>query len=203
MRRIVLLVFASFWIASLPAVAGDIAIGFFSFDVLIPAGAGPGVNAFDVYNLTGPVFGPSIGSPYAADSLTLDNATLTVNLQGGSSQLIDLGDIGPGELLDSSGNPVVQFPSTAEFISASLTATLSATTFQLSDGSTFNALPSISVDLIPSLGPLLAPGVDFSPIFAEPASTATPEPSTAKLLGYGLAGIIAFAFFRKRLRQAR
>ena len=170
----------------------QVVTGLLSFDVLIPAGNGsPGIDAFDLFNLTGPAYGPAAGSPYVADSLTLDNVVLTAFFAGGSWQTFDLGNLAPGELVDAGGNPVVQFPGSAEFTSATLSATLSQTTFTLSDGSTFTASPSISVDLTPSSGGLLAAGVDLAAIYAEPAGTATPEPGTLVLLPLGLLAIEA------------
>ncbi len=117
---------------------------------------------------------------------------LTAFFLGGASQTFELGNIGPGELLDSDGNPVVQFSSSSQFTSATLTATLSQTTFALSDGSTFNASPSISVELTASVGGLLVAGVDFAPIYAEARSrAATPEPGTLILLPLGLLAVAA------------
>jgi len=115
-----------------------------------------------------------------------------VNFQGGSSQVIDLGNLDPGELLDSGGNPVVQFPSTDEFTSAVFAATLSQSSFKLSDGSTFNAASSISVDLLPSSGSLLQAGVDFGTINAEPLTA--PETDSANCLVIALAGICPLPF---------
>jgi hypothetical protein len=183
-------------LALMPAARSEIVVGVLSFDILIPPGAGsPGIAAFDILNFTGPVYGPLAGPTYVADSLTLDNVVLTAFLAGNSSQTFDLGSIGPGELLDSSGNPVVQFPGSAEFTSATLTATLSQTDFTLSDGSTFTALPSISVDLGPSSGPVLVAGIDFSPLYAEPASETVPEPAT---MVYVSLGLMAVAVARRR-----
>lgn len=173
-----------------PLVSG-VVTGLLSFDVFIPAGIGPGVNAFDIYNFTGPGYGPVAGTPYAADSLTFDNTVLTVFLVGGSSQVFDLGNIDPGELLGSDGSPIVQFPSTTEFTSAELTATLSPSTFMLSSGANFAAVPSIAVSLTPSSGDMLVAGVDVAPVYAEPASTATPEPRSITLIAIGLLGLAA------------
>src|ERR1700722_7937108 len=114
MRRAVFAVFVSSLVA-LPAAASPIAGGFLSFDVFIPAGSGPGTNSFDMFNLTGSSYGPLAGSIYIATSVTLDDAVLTVFPSSGSPQIFDLGDVGPGELLDSEGDPVVQFPSNVDF----------------------------------------------------------------------------------------
>jgi hypothetical protein len=179
-------------LALIPAANASLLTGVLSFDIFIPSGGnGPGINAFDIFDFTGPVYGPVAGSAYAANSLTLDNVVLTAFFLGGASQTFELGDIGPGELLDSDGNPVVQFSSSSQFTSATLTATLSQTTFALSDGSTFNASPSISVELTASVGGLLVAGVDFAPIYAEAGRAATPEPGTLILLPLGLLAVAA------------
>jgi len=179
-------------LASLPAARAEVIVGILSFDVFIPAGANsPGIDTFDIFNFTGPAYGPLAGSPYVPDSVTLDNVILTAFFMGGAWQTFDLGNLDPGQLLDSGGNPVVQFPGSAQFTSATLTATLSQTSFTLSDGSTFTASPSISVDLAPSSGGLLVAGVDFAPIYAEPSGGAAPEPGTLVLLPLGLMAVAA------------
>jgi len=169
------LAFASMILVSTVAPADQIPIGYLSFDEFIAAGSGVGINAFNLYNLTGPDWGQAFSpSAFASDGLTFDDASLTVNFQGGSSQVISLGNIDPGILSDSSGNPVVQFPSTDNFTSAVFTATLNQSSFTLSDGSTFVADESISADLLPSSGSSLQAGVDFVTIEAQSA-TAMPE----------------------------
>jgi hypothetical protein len=195
MKRHIIFMLASVLLASAVARADQITVGLLSFDVFIPSsGTTPGVNAFDIFNFTGPVYGPTVGPPYAADPLTLDNASLTVDFRGGSSQVIKLGNIGPGELLDSSGNPVVELPSTDVFTSALFTATLSPASFVLSDGTAFGARAPISVDLTPSSGSSLVAGVDFAVVNATPI----PEPNTLVLLGSTLIGI--FGILRRKQR---
>ena len=194
------LVAASLLLACTFTVASEIPVGLLSFDVFISANGTPGINAFDIFNFTGSNFGPAVGPPYAADPLTFDNATLTVNSQSGSS-VINLGNIGPGELLDSSGNPIIQFPSVENFTSALFTATLSSTNFALSDGTTFTASGSISVDLLPSSGSSLQPGVDFAVINAEPAPVAMPESNTVVDLFVGTAAIGVFAILTRKQRS--
>ena len=194
MKRRIVVMLASALFASTVARASEIPIGLVSFDVFIPASGTPGVNAFDIFDFTGPIFGPAVGPPYAADSLTFQNATLIVFFQDGSSQAINLGNIGPGELLDSNGNPVVQFPSTDNFTSA--VATLSPTSFMLSDGSAFRASASISADLLPSSGSLLVAGTDFAIVNAEPVAV-IPEPANWVLLSTGW---LLLAFFVTALK---
>jgi hypothetical protein len=195
------LTFVLFSLAS-GVVRGDpIAIGLISFDVFIPASTSPpvqGINAFDIFNFTGPTFGGFLGSPYASDPLTLVNASLTVTPDNGSAQAFNLGNIGPGELLDTNGNPLVQFPAVDNFNSAIFSATLSPAVFKLSDGSTFDASALISADLTPTSGSFLQAGVDLVVIDAQLLQEPpVPEPSTVALLGTALAGMF-WVFVRKR-----
>jgi hypothetical protein len=178
------------------AAADTIDIGLMSFDVVIPAGVAPGVNAIDLYDFTGTTYGPFAGLPYVVDPLDLDDAMLTVYFVGGGSSVVFQNqDLSPGELLYFPGSPQ-EFPSNTEIASAVLTATLSQTTFTLSDGSTFTALADISVDLLPSSGGTLEAGVDFAPIDAQSAGgSATPEPSPGILVSLGMLGL---ALWRKR-----
>jgi hypothetical protein len=201
-RSSVILLLAMLACWAVPAQADPVAIGFLSFDPFI------GTNAFDLYNLTGPVYGPLGGAdPYASDSLTFGNAMLTLNPDGGTSTTIDLGDVGPGELLDSSGNPVVQVPGDENFLSATFTATLAPASFSLFDASTstfstFDAATAISVSLTPSAGPDLEAGTDFAVIFADPAPVTppnpVPEPPTGTLLVSGMLGFFCLLRIRAR-----
>lgn len=175
---------------------GDsVPIGVLSLDVFIPASGTPGVNALDIFNYTGPTYGPALGSPYVSSSVTLDNLSLTVFFLGGGSQTFTPGNLNPGELVDSMGNPVIQFSSTTNITSALLTATLSSTTLTLSNGSAFNALPPISVDLTPSSGSTLSAGLDLVLIEAESSTTASsPEPAS---LGLSILGLVLIVRSRK------
>jgi len=179
---------------SIPLAASTIGIGLISFDVVIPTGASPGVNALATYDFTGPTYGPFGGNSYVVDPLNFVNATLTVYFVGGGSMVEFQGEIFPGELM-SGGQPFPTFPSTTEIASAVLTATLSQTTFTLSDGRTFTASPDITVDLAPASGSMLAPGVDFAAIDAQSAGGATPEPGPVALVPFGILGL---ALWRRR-----
>ncbi|MEO8659819.1 MAG: PEP-CTERM sorting domain-containing protein [Bryobacteraceae bacterium] len=174
-----------------PALSTEIiASGVVSFDVFIPsADQVTGVNAFNIYNFTGPTYGPILGTPYVATSLIFQDATLTLNVQGGSQQVINLGDIAPGLLQDNDGNPVVQFPATILFTSAIFQATLTPTSFLLSDGTTFLTSPSILLNLTPASGTVLVAGTDLAPIYLQSEGSAVPEPGTLTLIGCGLATI--------------
>lgn len=189
--------FTAFFLAMLlflgrAGVADAAPVGFLSFDSLIP---GPGgVNVFGVNNLTGdPGSGGSALPPDfpVFDSLTLLGSILELTLQDGTMQLISLGDIGPGSLLDGSGNPpaATQFSDTANFLSAIFIATLSQTSFLLSDGSLFLAAsPSVTTMLLPSSGLFLTAGADFGVIDVAPRLIAVPEPATLFLVGSGWFG---------------
>lgn len=106
------------------AQADTVSVGVLSYDTFIPAGDGsPGVLAFDLANLTG-AFSLPTDLP-VTNSLTFESATLTLTLSDLTQDVIALGDIGPGFLLDQSGNPIVQVPGNEMFDSAEFTATLS------------------------------------------------------------------------------
>ena len=198
--RRILLTLALFSFGLGLASAEGIKIGLLSFDVFIPASTTPpvqGINAFDIFNYTGPTFGGTLGPPFASESLTFENASLMVTPGSGSPQTFSFGNIGPGELLDANGNPVVQFPSTDNFVSATFTATLSPTTFKLSDGSTLVASGALSAELIPSSGSLLQANVDSVVIFATPV----PEPGVLALLAPAIVGIFGVLVRRRRILQ--
>src|ERR1700683_5201463 len=92
---ILLLALVASW--CVPARADEIPIGFLSFDTFLAPASGPGVDAFDLFNFTGPDVGFFAGDPYASDSLMFEGATLTLTSDSGVVSTIDLGDIGPGE----------------------------------------------------------------------------------------------------------
>jgi hypothetical protein len=157
--------------------ASTVFLGALSFDTFIPGSVdAPGVDAFNVANLT-----DSFSLPPdfpVTDNLIFQSASLTLNPVGQAPELFSLGDIGPGFLLDSSGNPVVQVPSTQTFASAEFTATLSAQVFALADGTSFTAgSTSIDVLLLPSQGLTLTADVDQTTLDVSSAPpSVTPEP---------------------------
>jgi len=180
--------------------AGVISIGVLSYDTFIPAGGGsPGVDAFDIANLTGAYSLPP-DFP-VTDSLTLQSAVLTLTFSDSTQQVWDLGDIGPGFLLDNNGNPIVQVPGDETFASAELTAALSPRTFMLYDGSTFSA-GSASIDtlLLPSSGTTLTVDVDQTTIDVSSAPSGVPEPSGVSLMAVGLVSIV-FLWYRDHRRR--
>jgi hypothetical protein len=188
-----LLLFAAMFIPA-SAIASTINLGVFSFDNLIPDGATPGVNIFDIGNFTG-AFDLPPDLPVAT-SVTLQNAVLTVDIDGGGSQQITLGDIGPGVFTPPDA---AEFTDTIAFTDAKLTATLDITNLTLDDGSTFTADANISAIILPSGGPDLAAGTDFALITAaSQAAVTTPEPSTAPLLAAFSGALVTALFVRKR-----
>ena len=183
-------VFAILLASSLAAQADIVPVGILSYDTFIPGAPGtPGVDAFDIANLTGPDnFPPDFP---ASDPLTFQSAVLTLTLSDMSQQILILGDIEPGLLLDAFGNPVVQVPDNASFVSAELKATLSPTTFMLSDGTSFAASSSsLDVLLTPSSGQTLVADTDITTInvYGSPvtAPAPVPEPSSVLLLAGAL-----------------
>jgi hypothetical protein len=173
--------------------ADSINLGLILFESQIPGGGAPGVNAFEIDNFTGdPLLGGNALPPDfpVVDFLTFKGSSLTVNEPGGTSSTFSLGDIGPGQFFSQ------PFPNTILFTSARFTATLSPTSFLLSDGTTTTASsPDISVDLLPSQGPTLTPDVDQQLI----SVSTVPEPGSVFLLGTGLFVFLAL----KRLRRVR
>jgi hypothetical protein len=167
--------------------ATTINIGVVSFDTLIPAGADPGVNVFDISNLTG---GFALPDDFPViDGLSFLGSSLTLTDSGGNSTTISLGDIGPGSLDPTTP---VQFPDTSLFTSAIFTANLSQISFLLSDGSTFTADSAVlTAELLPSSGSTLIQDTDFALLTVSSAETAAvSEPSSLLLIGTGLLGVI-------------
>jgi hypothetical protein len=177
--------------------ADSVNLGVLSYDTFIPSSAGgPGIDALDLSNLTGVFNLPS--DFLVSDNLTFLNAVLTVTPSGQAAEVFDLGDIGPGFLLDTSGNPVVQLASDELVTSAELTATLSSTSFLLSDGTTFVAdSTAIDVTLGPSSGQTLTADVDQAVISVSGGApiSSVPEPTGSALL---LAAGVALTYRRYR-----
>lgn len=182
-RDLLRLVLVSLCFVGAVARADVVNLGVLSYDTFIPAGNGsPGVFAFDISNLTN-AFSLPPDFP-VTDPLTFTSAHLILNLDSSSpdnavSGDLSLGDIGPGFLLDPFGNPIVQLPGDEVIDSAEFKATLSVTTFTLSDGSTFTAdSDSIDIMLLPSSGSTLTQDVDQTVITASGVLTPPGSPST-------------------------
>lgn len=174
-----------------PALADTFLVGTLSYDTFIPAGpVSAGTDAFNVSNLTG-IFSAPPDFP-VTDSLTFQSASLTLTLGDMSQQVIDLGDLGPGFLLDPSGNPVVQVPGDQAFLSAEFKATLSPGSFGLFDGTSFTA-DSTSIDAVlgPSSGSTLVADTDQTTIDVTGTMLGTPEPASIGFLLFVLLGVAA------------
>ena len=171
--------------------AGEISIGYLSFDILIAGAPGsPGVNTFTVGNLTGdPLSGGNDLPPTfpVLTPLTFQNSSLVL-WSGGSSQTIQLGDIGPGFLSPFS----LEFADTMLFTSADFSATLDSTNLQLDGGGGFTASSdAISAMLLPASGNSLVAGTDFTLI------QVAPEPEPFRLI---LPVTVLFLVWRRRSR---
>ena len=186
----------AFLIAFAPASAETVAIGVLSFNTLIPGTPiSPGINDFAIDNFTG-----SFALPQdfpATQPLVFLGSTLALDLTGGVHQTLNLGDLAPGSYTPTSA----QFLDTTTFVSARLTATLSATTFLLANGSSFHADgPSISIFLLPSSGSTLSPDLDFAPIVVSGGSAVAPEPESARLLAVTAVAIFGLMLFTRLAR---
>jgi hypothetical protein len=185
----------------IPVQADVVNIGALSYDEFIPAdGDLPGVNAFNILNLTGLLNSIPPDFP-VGDDLVFQNATLTLTYAGGPV-VTNLGDVFPGLLTDLSFQPVVQVPSTDVIISAEFDATLSPLSFLLDGNPVTATSASILAVLMPSSGDSLAAGdaaliaTDVEAV-ALPEST-VPEPRAAWLL---LLGMVACGYVHRRNRN--
>jgi hypothetical protein len=165
-----------------PRVALAVPVGVLTFDSFIP---GPdGANVFTIGNFTGD-FGLAPDFP-VLDPLTFVDSTLRLVRLDGTIDVFDLGDLGPGALLDDR----LLFPDLDAFVSATFAATLSTQDLLLADGTAALATSNaVLVTLLPSLGESLVAGdVAVIDIDASPVSR-VPEPGSLALIGTGLAGL--------------
>ena len=201
MRLLKILAVAVLLSAPVLVVADDVQTGQVSFDVA--TSGSPGLNTFEIDNFTGTnnLFG--ILSP-VADNVAFLDATLTVTCAnaacvsdlGGTTDVISLGEIGPGTVFteDLSGADT--------FSQAVFSADYSETSLGLTDSTTFLGSSSVTADLLPSSGATLQSGEpgDSVALFDSSAQTSSvPEPSILLLLFSGLAAV---ASLRGRLRAA-
>jgi hypothetical protein len=187
----------AFCLLAATARGNTVDVGALSYDTFVPAGIGsPGIDAFDLSNLTG-AFSLPPDFP-VIDSLTFGSAKLILTLSDLSHKTFILGAIGPGFLLDLSGNPIVQVPGDEAFVSAEFTATLSPLIFTLSGGKSFNAgSGSIDALLLPSSGSTLTVDLDQTAIAISSPALTVPEPSAGYLLASGLL-LLAWNLQRRR-----
>ena len=141
-----------FLFSPVPACATTIFdLGSIAYNTLIPGDIGfHGVTHLAIDNLTGSSALPP-ALPVTTTAMFL-NARLSVNLAGGSTQTVLLGDIGPG----ASTSPLLAFADTTLISSAVFSATLSSVLLTLFDGAPFMpASTQLSVSLLPAYGPYL------------------------------------------------
>jgi hypothetical protein len=168
---------------SQPARAGFVNLGVIAFDALIPADPpSPGVNIFNITNLTGDPDGGGFALPPdfpVTTPLTFQNVGVVL-----FDFIIRVGDLGPGAF---DGTGPLSFPDFQNFPSATFIGRLDQTTFSLANGSTFKAAsPFVSATIRPFMGSTLEPGRDFAVITVSDI----PEPRLALLLGVALATLV-------------
>src|SRR4051812_19300506 len=117
------------------SLADTINIGLLSFDGLVL----PGTNIFNITNYTGDSTLGGNNAPLdfpVVDLLSFLNISLDLVMDDGSAvPTITLDHVGPGSLdLNDPATLPFQFPDTSMFLSGTFAATLSQTTFLLSDG---------------------------------------------------------------------
>lgn len=163
------------------AAAVSIDLGAFSFDTLNPGTAqSPGQNQFTIYNFTG-TNGLAPDFP-VADDLTFLNITISM---GGSPVMVS--DLAPGSEQPSA----LTFLDTTEFTSATFSATLSASSFLLADGSTVQlASTTVTGTILPSQGNDLMPDVDLALLSVDGTLVDAPEPSSVAFVVLGLFGVV-------------
>lgn len=199
-----------------PVAAATISLGALFFDQFIPAVPGDpssvGTNAFEIFNSTGgfaSTFDATV-PPNPVDPLSFQNASLLLTEVSGVTHNISIGTIDPGLLNDGFGNPVfdLQFADTTQFTSAVFTATLSALSFALSDGSTFTAssgdllftLAASGSNFLPNPATDPPTSIDFELTGDVVPSTPVPEPATLVLVVAGLCAGACRGLRRKRIR---
>jgi len=174
--------------------ADPMLLGTFSFDQLVLASqSSSGVNAFTISNYTGDpgVGGFALPPDFPVYSpITFKNIVVTL-VSGGMLQTYSVPDVVGGSITPAQ----LQFPDTLTFDSASISLSLDQASLTLSDSTVFDAIPLVTVTIVPSTGPFLAAGTDFALLAANAAGTEIPEPrSTAAVI---LASI-AFAMKGRR-----
>ncbi len=194
------IVWQTILIGILAASAGGapIALGVLQVSEFIPGTPDvPGVVSFDVLNLTGPFALPP-DFP-VAEELIFESAVLELYQETGLWGVFPLGDAGPGPLVDTFGDPLVQAPGDVAFTSARFTASLSQTHFTAGGAAMAANSNAIEVLLLPASGSVLVPGLDFAAIYVEATPAEVPEPRTMGLMALGA---LVLAVGRRRSRLA-
>jgi hypothetical protein len=178
-----LLILLAAWILTASSVKADsVTVGDVEFDNLFT-----GVNVFTVNNFTG---SDNLGFFPVKVDVTFENIVLTATESDNTVLVFDILSLTPGT--DTSS----QVPANLLFTKVTLTATLSPSTFGLTNGSsgTFAADPTVSFTLLPSSGPHLTAGTDLGVLNATNGPTAPAiEPPMFMLLFVGLVGIAILA----------
>ncbi len=165
------------------AYAGDVPVGFVSYDFI-----GGGLAEFDITNQTGPNSSTYPDETWpVSNSINLGSLSMIVYFANGTQYTYGAGywSLEPDGL--SWAGP--QLSTGLLITSAVLTGTFNPTTFDLNDGSQFNANPDFTATLTDPSGGNLQDG-DFAIIYATPAGGSTPEPGTLVLVGTGALGLL-------------
>src|ERR1017187_1453207 len=179
----ILLLSLALGLFSAVAYAGNVPLGFVSYDFI-----GDGLAEFDITNQTGPNSSPFPDQTWpVTNSINFSNLSLTVFFTGGGQQTFGSGfwSLEPDGL--SWAGP--QLPDSTLMTSAVLTGTLSPTLLDLNDGSHFNANVNFTATIS---DPNNLQNGDFAIIYATPASGTTPEPGTLVLMGTGALALLRF-----------
>lgn len=182
------------------AVAGQVPIGYISWDVSFPGNAGQ----FDITNLTGPNSAPP-EFPITT-SLNLSNLSLSVDFVGGGTEVFGSTSFTlSSDGLSFDGTAIPIGGTNPEPLDATLTGTFNPTS--ISDPGpdsvtgTFSTFFSDSTDPNDNTNGFLVDG-DLGIIYAtEVTSSATPEPGTWLLLATGFGGLMVMRGSKSKFRM--